>query len=136
MTYINATGQIGAEGRYWDALAKGRIELPRCKGCGKWHWPAVWRCGECGSWDHEWVEQPMAGTIFTWTRTHHRFGGTEGIALPYVTALVELASVPVRLQGLLEGVEQDLKIGAQVVGRVGSTPFGDAQIPSLRWKIA
>lgn len=136
MTYQNATGQIGAEGRYWDALAEGRLELPRCKGCGKWHWPAVWRCGECGAWEHEWFEQKMAGTIFTWTRTHHRFGGTEGIKLPYVTALVELADVPIRLQGLIEGDEQNLKIGAQVTGRVDYTDFGAARIPSLRWTIA
>jgi uncharacterized OB-fold protein len=136
MTYLNATGQIGAEGRYWDALDEGRLELPRCKGCGKWHWPAVWRCGECGSWEHEWVEQPMAGTIFTWTRTHHRFGGTEGIAVPYVTVLVELDAVPIRLQGLLEGEEQGLKIGAKVTGRVDRTSFGEARIPSLRWKLA
>ena len=136
MTYLNATGQIGAEGRYWDALDEGRLELPRCKGCGKWHWPAVWRCGECGSWEHEWVEQPMAGTIFTWTRTHHRFGGTEGIAVPYVTVLVELDAVPIRLQGLLEGEERGLKIGAKVTGRVDRTSFGEARIPSLRWKLA
>jgi len=136
MNYINATGQIGAEGRYWDALDEGRLELPRCTGCGKWHWPAVWRCGECGSWDHEWVEQPIAGTIFTWTRTHHRFGGTEGIALPYVTVLVELDSVPIRLQGLLEGNEDGFKIGAKVTGRVDRTSFGEARIPSLRWKLA
>lgn len=136
MTYQNATGQIGAEGRYWDALAEGRLELPCCKGCGKWHWPAVWRCGECGSWDHEWFAQEMVGTAFTWTRTHHRFGGTEGIELPYVTVLVELADVPIRLQGLLEGDEQNLKIGAKVVGRVDHTIFGSARIPSLRWTIA
>lgn len=136
MNYINATGHIGAEGRYWDALDEGWLELPRCKGCGKWHWPAVWRCGECGSWDHEWVEQPIAGTIFTWTRTHHRFGGTEGIALPYVTVLVELDSVPIRLQGLLEGDEDGFKIGAKVTGRVDRTSFGEARIPSLRWKLA
>ena len=136
MTYQNATGQIGAEGRYWDALAEGRLELPRCKGCGKWHWPAVWRCGECGSWDHEWVEQDFVGTVFTWTRTHHRFGGTEGIALPYVTLLVELDAVPIRLQGLLEGDEQGLKIGVKVAGRVDGTIFGDARIPSIRWTIA
>ena len=28
------TGQLGAEGPYWDALAQGRLMLPRCNGCG------------------------------------------------------------------------------------------------------
>ncbi len=130
------TGQLGAEGPYWDALAEGRLLLPRCKGCGQWHWPAVWRCGECGSWEHEWHERTLEGTIFTWTRTHHRFGGTEGLDLPYTTVLVTLNDAPIRLQGLMEGREDDLKIGARVTGRIDKTRFGDAAILSLRWSLA
>jgi uncharacterized protein len=130
------TGQLGAEGPYWDAMAEGRIVLQQCGGCGKWNWPAVWRCGECGSWDQEWHEQRLAGSIFAWTRTHHRFGGTEGLALPYATALVLLSDVPVRLQGLIEGDETGLSIGAPVTGRIDRTRFGEAHIPSIRWSLA
>lgn len=130
------TGQLGAEEPYWDALAAGHLVLQQCRGCGKWNWPAVWRCGDCGSWEHDWVEQRLAGTIFSWTRTHHRFGGTEGFNLPYVTALVTLDAVPVRLQGIVEGDETTLRIGAPVVGRISSTAFEDAQIPSIRWSLA
>ena len=130
------TGQLGAEGPYWDALAQGRLMLPRCNGCGKWHWPAVWRCGACGSWDHAWHEQPLAGTVFTWTRTHHRFAGTEGLDLPYATALVLLDAVPIRLNGLIEGDESALAIGAAVTGRTAFTQFGKDKIPSIRWNLA
>jgi uncharacterized protein len=129
------TGQPGADGPYWDALAEGRLVLPQCKGCGTWHWPAVWRCGNCGSWEQHWHVQLLAGAVFTWTRTHHRFGGTEGLALPYVTALVTLSAVPIRLQGLIEGDDAALKIGAVVSGRVDRTRFGDADIPSIRWTL-
>jgi uncharacterized protein len=130
------TGQVGAEGPYWDALAEGRLVLPRCAGCGKWHWPAVWRCGECGGWEQEWVEQAFAGTIFAWTRTHHRFGGTEAIPLPYVTALVELDGSGVRLQGFLEGDEAAVRIGANVKGRADRITFNDAPVPMIRWSLA
>lgn len=130
------TGQLGAEGPYWDGLARGQLVLPRCAGCGTWHWPAVWRCGACGSWDHDWHEQPLAGTVFTWTRTHHRFAGTEGLDLPFVTALVLLDAVPIRLNGLIEGDESALAMGAAVTGRTALTPFGAARIPSIRWKLA
>lgn len=132
---LMVTGQLGAEAPYWEGLAEGRLVLQRCSGCGRWNWPAVWRCGECGSWDHEWVEREPRGSIFAWTRTHHRFAGTEGLELPYVTALVTLADVPVRLQGLLEG-NGDVRIGAAVTGRIDSTAFGDARIPSIRWSLA
>jgi uncharacterized protein len=130
------TGQLGAEGPYWQGLAQGRLVLQLCRTCKTWHWPAVWRCADCGSWEHEWQEQPLAGEVFTWTRTHHRFGGTEGLPLPYATALVTLSSVPVRLQGLVEGDESGLRIGATVSGRVACTGFGDADIPSIRWRLA
>lgn len=130
------TGQLGAEEPYWDALAAGNLVLQQCKGCGKWNWPAVWRCGDCGSWDHHWVEQRLSGTVFSWTRTHHRFGGTEGLTVPYVTALVTLGAIPVRLQGIVEGDEANLWIGAPATGRITSTAFGDAQIPSIRWSLA
>jgi uncharacterized protein len=131
-----ATGSLGAEEPYWDALAAGRLVLPRCKGCGKWHWPAVWRCGDCGSWDHEWVEQALTGTIFTWNRTHHRFAGTEGLDLPYTTVLVELDGSAVRLQGLMEGREEGLRIGARVAGRASRTRYGETSIPAIRWSLA
>jgi uncharacterized OB-fold protein len=136
VSYAPATGPIGAEGRYWDALLEGHLELPRCKGCGAWRWPAVWRCGECGSWEHEWMVQPLAGTVFTYTRTHHPFGGTEAFAKPFATLLVALHSVPVRLTGVLEGAEQGLRIGAAVTGRIDRTRFGEVQIPALRWSLS
>ena len=129
------TGQIGAEGRYWQALREGHVELPRCAGCGAWHWPAVWRCGECGSWEHQWVAPSLAGAIYTWTRTWHGFGGTEGFARPFVTLVVALRDVPVRLTGVLEGGEDGVAIGRPVTGRVAGTAFSGATIPSLRWSI-
>ena len=136
MTYATATGPIGAEGRYWRALIEGHLELPRCAGCGHWHWPAVWRCGRCGSWEHDWRPQPLAGAIFSHTRTHHPFGGTEAFAKPFTTVLVALDSVPVRLIGVLEGDETGLAIGAPVTGRVDRTRFDQAEIPALRWSLA
>lgn len=136
MTYHTATGPIGAEGPYWDGLIAGKLLLPRCTGCGAWHWPAVWRCGTCGSWDHEWLEQQLEGTVFSYTRTHHRFGGAEAFDLPFATVLVSLPGIPVRLIGVLEGDEAGLKIGAAVTGRIAETAFGGAEIPALRWRLA
>jgi len=130
------TGPLGAEGRYWQALAEGHLELPQCTGCGRWHWPAVWRCGACGSWEHRWREVALSGAIFTWTHTWHPFGGTEGIDKPFVTLLVSLAEVPIRLLGILEGPEDGVKIGAAVIGRIDRTPFGDHFVPAIRWRLS
>jgi uncharacterized OB-fold protein len=77
----------------------------------------------------------MTGTVFAWTRTWHRFGGAEDLGSPFVTALVTLADVPVRLIGVMEGDEADLKVGSTVTGRIDRTQFGGDAIPSIRWSI-
>ena len=79
----------------------------------------------------------MAGAVYSWTRTWHPFGGTEGIGVPFVTVVVELPQAGgLRLTGVLEGESADLKIGAPVHGAVGETLFNGLQIPTIRWRLA
>ncbi len=125
----------GADAPYWQALSEGRLALPICEGCGRWHWPAVWRCGECGGWDHAWRGVAMRGTIFTWTRTWHPFGGTEAIGVPFVSVVVSLDNAPVRLTGLLAQTHADVRIGAAVEGAASVTRIGDENIPAIRWSL-
>src|SRR5436853_612755 len=54
-------GGIGADEPYWEYLEQGEFRLPRCAGCHQWMWPAHFRCGECGSWDQEWVQREPTG---------------------------------------------------------------------------
>lgn len=77
----------------------------------------------------------MTGTLFTWTRTWHRFAGTEGIEVPFVIALVELpAAGNRRILGLFDG--QAPRIGAPVSGSIAPTKVSDGEIPALHWRIA
>ena len=126
----------GADGPYWTALAGGALALPRCAGCHRWHWPAVWRCGDCGSWAHDWREIPMSGRVYSWTRTHHPFAGNESLALPFVTVVVELPRAGgLRLTGLLEGETDAVAIGQSVAGSPGETLFNGLNIPTIRWRL-
>jgi uncharacterized OB-fold protein len=126
----------GADQPYWDALAEGRLVMPRCTSCGVWHWPAVWRCGACGSWAQDWVEQDFAGAIYTWTRTWHPFAGTEALGSPFVSLVVELAGAGRRrLTGVLEGDEHGLRIGAPVLGRAAEHDVAGRRVPAIRWRL-
>jgi uncharacterized protein len=126
----------GADGPYWTALAEGRLLLPRCTLCRRWHWPAVFRCGACGTWEPKWEPAEMRGAIYAWTRTWHAFGGTEGLEVPFVSVLVNLPRAgDVRLLGLLEGDATALSIGAAVQGRVVSATIGGRTMPALRWTL-
>ncbi|MBR9836213.1 MAG: hypothetical protein GYB42_13765 [Alphaproteobacteria bacterium] len=136
MTVDPATLTSGADQAYFEGLMKGEVRLQSCKGCGKYHWPAVFHCPDCGSWEQVWKPVSPKGTIYSWTRTWHSFGGLEGFETPFASVVVTLQDVPsVRLLGLLQGDEAALAIGARVTGAVHSVEFQGRKIPALSWSL-
>lgn len=124
----------GADAPYWNGLAEGRLLLPRCDDCGRWMWPAGHRCGHCGVANIHWVERQPSATVFSWTRTWHRFGLTESLDLPFTTVLAEVDDCGVRLLGLLDDPHQvDPMIGDRLIGRHGVTVVGEDHIPTIIW---
>lgn len=124
----------GADAPYWEGLAAGHLLLPRCADCSRWLWPAVSRCGHCGSGDIAWVERAMTGTIFSWTRTWHRFALTEDLELPYVSAVVTVDDCGIRLLGRIDDPDRiDPLIGEPVHGRIGKTHVAGRDIPTIIW---
>tara|TARA_R110001606_G_scaffold319062_1_gene465932 strand:+ start:6550 stop:6960 length:411 start_codon:yes stop_codon:yes gene_type:complete len=123
----------GADGPYWDGLIAGTLRLQQCAACQTWHWPAVWRCSDCGSWGHDWRTIEPRGTIYSWTRTWHAFGGLEALAKPFVIAVVELAAAGgIRIAGIMEDPGA-VYIGQDVSGTITTTPFGESEVPAVRW---
>lgn len=124
-----------ADAPYWQALSEGKLKLQHCD-CGIWHWPAVWRCGECGRWDPEWKDVTLKAQVYSWQKTWHAFGGTEDIGLPYVTVLAALPQAGERrLLGLFDGEVEQLTTGAELEGRITETLIAGNRIPSLRWRL-
>lgn len=127
---------LGADGPYWSALAQGRLDLPRCQRCQHWHWPAVFRCGECGSWEIQWYPVEMMGRIFSYARTWHPFAGSEDFGVPYVSLVVELPQAGGRrVLGVLRGDDAGLRIGAAVRGVPAAARVTDASVPALHWTL-
>ncbi len=124
----------GADAPYWNGLEEGKLTLPRCDGCHRWIWPAGHRCGGCGTTKVHWVERPLAGTVFSWTRTWHAFGGAESLGLPFTTVLAEIDDCGIRLLGRLEDPDKiDPKLGEKLVGQIGSTAVDGDFIPIIIW---
>ena len=127
----------GAEAGYWEGLEAGKLCLQKCAKCGAPHWPAVWRCSDCGSWEHVWGDVAMRGEIYTWTRNWHPFGGLEHLAKPFVIVVVSIENGGgARLMGILEGDAPDIAIGRKVTGQAVRTPYGDRDMPTIRWTLA
>lgn len=82
----------------------------------------------------DWLEQPLNATVFSWTRTWHRFGLTDGLDLPYTNIVAELEGSGIRLMGLLDDPDQvNPAIGEAVIGRIGKTQVGDRSLPIIIW---
>jgi uncharacterized OB-fold protein len=127
---------LGADRRYWEGLEAGELLLPRCGACDMWHWPARFRCGECGSWEIDWQPVEMSGAIYSWTRTWHPFAGTETLGHPYCTVSVELPQAgSIRLFGLLDAPDA-AAIGVKVQGRVANSHVLGRDVPAIRWQVA
>jgi uncharacterized OB-fold protein len=126
---------MGADGPYWAALSAGRLELPRCSGCGRWHWPAPFRCPDCGSQALEWVAREPAGLIYSWTRTWHRFDGVERFPIPFVSVLVEVPDAGgIRLLGRFDDAAVAPAIGKPVRGSPFSSEVFGRTIPTWYWQ--
>jgi len=137
-TKTRISANIDADAGYWEALEAGEFRLPRCAGCGRWTWPAHWRCGQCGSWDFDWTAVEPQGVVYSWTRTHYAFDRTRARApqVPYVTVLAEVDGTDgARVMGVLAGDESQLRVGARVAGHIDPPSEQSLGYPALRWTI-
>jgi uncharacterized OB-fold protein len=126
---------LGADAAYWKGLAEGEVKVQQCSACSHWHVPAVWRCGECGSWDLQWRTVAPSGRIFSWTRSWHDFGAPPALGLPFVSVVVEIDDAGGRrLMGTLADAQAEVHIGQPVEGEIIHVTFEGESIPALRWK--
>lgn len=128
---------LGADDPYWQALQRGELVLQACSACQQWHWPPVFRCGECGSWEQQWQPRELSGRVFSWTRTWHDFGAPAELIPPFVSVLVEVDGPGgVRLLGILELDDAgEVRIGQAVEGSVRQVTFQGESVPVIAWRL-
>lgn len=85
-----AIGPDAATVPFFAAAAREELLLPRCVGCGAWYPPDVATC--CGAL--EWSAAAGHGVLVSWAVVHTAPHPAFTPALPFRTALVELAEGP------------------------------------------
>lgn len=121
----------GHDRAFWESLRGGELRLPRCASCGIWRTVGRPLCASCWSFDSTWEPVRPVGTIFSWARSQRAFMSELDVDVPYVSIVVELADVPVRLLGLLVGATVEPAIGDPVIGEIQHP--ANADWPVLRW---
>jgi uncharacterized OB-fold protein len=72
---------------FWTAGAQGRLEIARCKSCGRWQHPPLPRCPACGG---EVAPQAVSGKGRVAACTVNHQAWLPGQTVPFVFAAVEL----------------------------------------------
>ncbi|MGW0310299.1 bifunctional MaoC family dehydratase N-terminal/OB-fold nucleic acid binding domain-containing protein [Streptomyces flavidovirens] len=97
---------------FWDGVARHRLLIQRCGGCGALRFPWLPGCGACGSPEWDTVEASGAGTVFSYVVMHHP--AFPAFDPPYAVGLIELAE-GVRMVSNVVGVPCDkVRIGMPV----------------------
>ena len=108
---------------WWDALAEGRIEVPRCRACGRAFFPPQPNCPHCGSGDWERIEAAGRGTVYSWVVIYSALDERFADEVPYAVLAAELEE-GVRLFGRWKGTIEEIHAGQEVracIYRIGDT---------------
>lgn len=112
--------------RFYARLAEGRLSTTRCPADGRLLWPPRTACPHCHAETLEWVDLPEDGRLYAFSAV--LAGAPLGMEaeVPFAVGLVDLAGVPLRLFGRIEGKSWDaLAIGDPV--RVEPYALGDGR---------
>ena len=110
---------------FWEAAARGRLAIQRCRSCGYYNHPPRPACDRCLSTELSFEEVSGAGSVWSFTVMHQKSVAGFEQSVPYVTALVELDEQPMLLLLTnLPGVPAEaVRVGQRV--RVSFEPLGD-----------
>jgi uncharacterized OB-fold protein len=78
---------------FWEAVAAGRLALPRCSACGRWEWYPPSAGTGCTHGELLWEAVAGTGTIYSFTTVHRSFLPGRREQVPYTVGLVDLDGV-------------------------------------------
>lgn len=89
---------------FWRATDRHELRLPFCGACGRFFFYPRTLCPFCGSRDVQWRSASGRGTLYTFCIQYRNPIPGLTTAVPFVTAIVQLAEGP-RMMSFLVGVD-------------------------------
>jgi uncharacterized OB-fold protein len=97
---------------FWEGTQLGEFRIQRCSSCGAVRNPPGPMCPHCRSTEWGWILASGQGTVHSFTVPH--YPKVEGLEMPYVVALVDLAE-GVRTISNIVGIDPaDVEVGMPV----------------------
>ncbi len=110
---------------FWEGTAKGKLLLPICLDCNKFHWYPRPFCPHCYGFNLAWRESSGKGTI-------HTSSMMRKAATPYIVAAVQLDEGPTILTNVIANDFSEAAIGARVKVDFDRLNTPDRSMPVFR----
>lgn len=102
---------------FFAAAARGQLLVRRCPSDGVMLGPQARTCPDCGGAELEWAAASGRGALVSWAVVHQVPVPALAAAVPYLTAVVELAEGPWLMARLVDADDRDLRAGLPVAAR-------------------
>jgi uncharacterized OB-fold protein len=102
---------------FWEAAAHGRLLIPKCMSCGRFHWYPRRVCPHCASSTIEMQEAKGGGEIYS-------FSIMRRAKAPYAIAYVRLTEGPTMMTNIVDCDFDDIDIGMRVKLVFKNSPEG------------
>jgi len=118
---------------FFAAAARGQLLVRRCPRDGAMLGPQSRTCPDCGGTELEWAVASGSGTLVSWAVVHQVPVPALADAVPYLTAVVELAEGPWLMARLVATGTHALRAGLPVAARFvpsggGGEPAGETLV--------
>jgi uncharacterized OB-fold protein len=82
----------------WESMKAGRLELQKCRSCGKFRYPPAPICAHCLSMEYDWTPVSGKGKILSWVIFHRQY--FEDFPAPFNCVAVQLEEGPIIVTNL------------------------------------
>lgn len=118
----------GTSAEHWQQAAEGRLALPHCAACQRFHWPPRARCPHCRG-EAEWRSASGKGRVVSFSIVRRAVNPELNDHAPYVVAFVELDE-GVRIFSNIVGVEPEaVRTGMRVRCRFETALDAAVRVP-------
>jgi uncharacterized OB-fold protein len=113
-TYPHPAPNNEWDARFWNAIARGRLELQLCAECGTFRHPPGPVCAQCGATTSEWVESAGRGEVWSFTVIHPPTLPAFRERTPYGAVVIRLDEGVFMVSNLVDTPVEQLATGARV----------------------
>ena len=123
-----APNLAGVSAAHWEAALEGRLALPYCASCARFHWPPRAACPRCGG-EPTWRDTAGRGHVASFSVVRRAVNPELKDDVPYVIAFVDLDEGVRIFSNIVDAEPETVRTGMRVRCRFEAALDPMVQVP-------